>query len=295
MTDLEIHLIADSTGETAARIARAAVAQFPTHDFTLVRHRRCTTTDALMRALDAVRARAGRPTAVLFTFVNEERARVAKKACAEMGVPSADLMTDAILALQSISGTEPDEVPLRPVGVEVDYFTRIAAIDFAVRNDDGAAPESLHEGDICLVGPSRSGKTPLSIFLGYLGYKAVNVPIVPGINPPEELFTVDRYRIVGLTMDPEKLQHIRSERVKGQGYAGMKDGYTSLAAILDELDAMAALHRRLGCPVLDTTDMALEESAARVVDIVTERARRLGGTLRRPANVTSQLPATDPE
>ncbi len=291
--DLEIHLIADSTGETAARIARAAVAQFPTLDFTLVRHRRCTTTEALMKALDAVRARAGRPTAVLFTFVNEERAIIAKKACSEMGVPSADLMTDAILALQTISGTEADEVPLRPVGVEVDYFTRISAIDFAVRNDDGVAPGSLHEGDICLVGPSRSGKTPLSIFLGYLGYKAVNVPIVPGIDPPEELFQVDRYRIVGLTMDAEKLQHIRSERVNGQGYAGMKDGYTSLLAIHEELDAMKDLHRRLGCPVLNTTDMALEESAARVVDIVTERARRLGGTLRRPANITSQLPAAE--
>ena len=288
--DLEIHLIADSTGETAARIARAAVAQFPSRDFTLVRHRRVTTPEALVTALDAVRAREGRPTAVLFTFVSANRAKVAAQACAEMGVPYADLMTDAVAALRTISGTEPDRVPLRPVGVEVDYFTRIAAIDFAVRNDDGVAPSALHEGDICLVGPSRSGKTPLSIFLGYLGYKVVNVPIVPGIDPPPELFGVDRWRLVGLTMDAEKLQQVRAERVKGQGYARMKDGYTNLLAIYDELDAMKALHRKLGCPVLNTTDMALEESAARVIDIVTERAKRFGSTLRRPANITSELP-----
>lgn len=290
--DLEIHLIADSTGETAARIARAAVAQFPTRDFTLVRHRRMTTSEAVMGALDAVRARVqeGRPTAVMFTFVKEEKAQLVTKACAEMGVPCADLMTDAIRALRTISGVEPDREPLRPVGVEVDYFTRISAIDFAVRNDDGAAPASLHEGDICLVGPSRSGKTPLSIFLGYLGYKVVNVPIIPGILPPEELFDVETWRIVGLTMDAEKLQHIRSERVSGQGYAGMKDGYVNLAAIYDELDEVNALHRRLRCPVLNTTDMALEESAARVIDIVRERGRRMGGRLRRPANTTSQLP-----
>ncbi len=288
--DLEIHLIADSTGETAARIARAAVAQFPSRDFTLVRHRRVTNTEALMKALGAVRERGSRPTAVLFTFVNPEKARIAAKACAEMDVPYADLMTDAVCALRAISGVEPDRVPLRPVGVEVDYFTRIEAIDFAVRNDDGIAPGSLHEGDICLVGPSRSGKTPLSIFLGYLGYRTVNVPIIPGIDPPEELFGVDPWRIVGLTMDADKLAEIRSERVKGQGYAGMKDGYTNLLAIHEELDEMKALHRRLRCPVLNTTDMALEESAARVVDIVSDRARRLGGTLRRPPNLTSELP-----
>lgn len=291
MTDepLEIHLIADSTGETAARIARAAVAQFPTQEFTLVRHRRSNTAPTLATALEAVRQRGGRPTAVLFTLVDSELADTVKSACAEMGVPCADLMTDAIRALRTISGTEPDRVPLRPVGVEVDYFTRIAAIDFAVRNDDGAAPASLREGDICLVGPSRSGKTPLSIFLGYLGYKAVNVPIVPGIAPPPELFTVDRWRIVGLTMDADRLLQIRQERVKGLGYARMKDGYVNLAAIYDELDEVRAVQRKLGCPVLDTTDKALEESAARVVDIVTDRARKFGGQLRRP-QVVSELP-----
>jgi len=288
---LEIHLLADSTGESGARVARAAVAQFPGHEFKLVRHRRIFTTAALMEALDAVRARAGRPTAVFFTLVNEELADLVTSACHELDVPYADLMTDAMRALQRISGAEPDHVPLRPVGVEADYFVRIAAIDFAVRNDDGAAPGSLKDCDICLVGPSRSGKTPLSIFLGYMGYKAVNVPIVPGIAPPPELFGVDTWRIVGLTMDAERLQLIRSERVKGLGMRGMQDGYVDLARILDELDEVAVLHRRLGCPVLDTTGMALEESAARVVDLVEDRARRLGGRLRRPPNVSSDLPS----
>lgn len=288
---LEIHLLADSTGESGARLARAAVAQFPSRDFTLVRHRRIRTTTELMRALEVVRARAGRPTAVLFTLVDHELAQLVAAACRDLDLPYADLMTDAMRALQRISGTEPDEVPLRPVGVEADYFTRIAAIDFAVRNDDGVAPASLVECDICLVGPSRSGKTPLSIYLGYMGYKAVNVPIVPGIEPPSELFAVDRWRIVGLTMDAERLQRIRAERVKGLGVRGMKDGYANLAQIYDELDEVNRLHRRLGCPVLDTTGMALEESAARVVDMVEDRARRLGGRLRRPANVDSDLSA----
>lgn len=292
MTDepLEIHLIADSTGESAARIARAAVAQFPSQDFKLIRHRRVNTTTALIAALDAVRNRTDHKTAVFFTLCNEELASLVKATCQDMDVPYADLMTDAMRAIQRISGVRPDQVPLRPVGVEADYFERIAAIDFAVRNDDGAFPDSFIECDICLVGPSRSGKTPLSIFLGYLGYRAVNVPIVPGIEPPEQLWDVDKWRIVGLTMDAEKLQQIRSERVRGLGARGMKDGYSSLLQICDELDAVEKIHRKLGCPVINTTDVALEESAARVIDLVDERAGRLGHQLRRPPNLSSDLP-----
>lgn len=288
---LEIHLIADSSGESGARLARAAVAQFPSKQFTLVRHRRISSPVRLREALDAVRARAGKPTAVFITMVNEESADLVKAACRELDVPCADFMTDAMRCLQRISGTEADHVASRPVGVEADYFTRISAIDFAVRNDDGAAPAALSTCDICLVGPSRSGKTPLSIYLGYMGYRAANVPIVPGIAPPPELFTVDKWRIVGLTMNAQLLQQIRSERLKGLGMRGMKDGYADLGQIFDELDDVALLHRRLGCRVLDTTGMALEESAARVIDLVEERARRFGQQLRRPPNVSSTLPA----
>lgn len=291
-TTLEIHLLADSTGESGARVARAAVAQFPSLEFRLVRHRRVNTTQALMKALDTIRARKGTPTAVFFTLVDSELAGLVKTACQELELPYADLMTDALRALEKVSGVEPDQVPLRPVGVEADYFARIAAIDFAVRNDDGAAPTALTDCDICLVGPSRSGKTPLSIFLGYMGYKVVNVPLVPGIKPPEELFQIDRWRVVGLTMDPEKLRQIRSERIKGLGVKrAMKDGYVDLASIYSELDETGQIMKQLRCPVIDTTGMALEESASRILDLVEERARIHQTRLRRPPNVASELNA----
>lgn len=283
---LEIHLLADSSGESGVRLARAAVAQFPDVEFRLVRHRLINTTARMQAALEAIRARAGLPTAVFFTLVNEELSSLVKSACRELDLPYADLMTDAMRALERLSGAEADQVPMRPVGVEAEYFVRMSAIDFAVRNDDGGAPASLLECDICLVGPSRSGKTPLSIFLGYLGYKAVNVPLVPGVPLPEEINRIDPWRIVGLILDAERLQMIRSERVKGLGVRGMKDGYVDLAAIYDELDGVKALQRRLKCPVLDTTGMALEEAAARVVDLVDDRARKHGGRLRRPPGIS---------
>ena len=139
----------------------------------------------------------------------------------------------------------------------------------------------MTEDDIVLVGASRSGKTPLSMYLGYLGYKAANVSLVPGIAPPAELFTVDRWRIVGLTMDAERLQIIRGQRVRTMGGFGTRDGYADLAQIYDEFDEVGQIQRKLGCPVMDTTGVALEEMASRILDLVVSRATMNGATLRR--------------
>lgn len=280
---LEIHIIADSTGESAARIGRAALAQFPGRESTMVRHRRMGSTEQVARALEELPLE--RPVAVLYTLVKPEMAQLVERFCTDHDVPHADLMSDTVAALEGATGLRAAEVLRRPVGVETDYFTRVSAMDFAVRNDDGSIPEMLREADIVLVGPSRAGKTPLSIYLGYLGYKAANVPLVPGITPPEELFHVDRWRIIGLTMDAERLQMIRNQRVRGMGGFGNRDGYADLATIYDELDEVGQTMRELRCPVVNTTGVALEENASRIVDLVASRARKLGGTLRQPPGV----------
>lgn len=280
---LEIHVIADSTGETAARLARAAQAQFTDTAFTIIRHPRTSSPDALLRVFDALRKDSHPRRVVLYTLVNEHMRDLVAKACEELSIPAADLLGGALGAIEQATGAEADEVVRRPVGVEADYFERISAMEFAVRNDDGAMPVALRECDICLVGASRSGKTPLSIYLGYCGYKTVNVPLVPGIEPPAELWGLERWRIVGLTIDAERLLQIRNRRVKSLGGFGTKDGYADLAKIYDELDEVGEIQRRLRCPVIDTTGLALEEAAARIIELVDERAKRSGGHLRRPA------------
>ncbi|WP_291377888.1 pyruvate, water dikinase regulatory protein [Demequina sp.] len=277
---LEIHIFADSTGESATRIARAAITQFPGREFSFVRHRRMDTHEHVYKALETLKDRPGHPTAVLYTLVDQQMVTIVEDVCRDLGIPYADLMTNTIEALEHATGDEADAVARRPVGVETDYFTRVSAIDFAVRNDDGSAPGALREADMVLVGASRSGKTPLSMYLGYLGYKTANVPLVPGIAPPEELFTVDRWRIVGLTMKAEQLQVIRNQRVRGMGGFGTRDGYADLAKIYDELDEVTATQRKLGCPVVDTTGVALEELASRILDLVVKRGERYGETLR---------------
>lgn len=282
---LEIHVIADSTGETAVRLARAARSQFDGVHWHIVRHPMIGTVHDMVRALDSIRQRqeAGEWICVVHTLALSDMRQMVIDACEELDVRQVDLMGPMLSAMSRASGLDADEVPRRPVGVEADYFTRISAMEFAVRNDDGAIPDRLTEADICLVGVSRSGKTPLSIYLGYLGYRTVNVPLVPGIAPPKELEAVDRWRIVGLTIDAERLLAIRGRRVRGMGGFGTEDGYADLVAIYDELDEVGRIQRKLGCPVIDTTGLALEEAATRVIDVVEERARTAGTHLRRPA------------
>jgi hypothetical protein len=120
-----------------------------------------------------------------------------------------------------------------------------------------------------LVGVSRTSKTPLSIYLGYLGYKTANVPIVRGIDPPPELFKIDAAKIVGLTIDASRLAEIRSRRVQ---HARGSRRYAELEGIYEELDIAKAIHRKLGCPVLEVTDTAIEETAHRIIRLVQQRS-----------------------
>jgi [pyruvate, water dikinase]-phosphate phosphotransferase / [pyruvate, water dikinase] kinase len=145
------------------------------------------------------------------------------------------------------------------------------AIEFAVRFDDGVG-RGLPDADIVLVGVSRTSKTPLSIYLGFLGHKAANVPVVKGITPPQELFEVDRRKVVGLTIDPNRLVEIRRARVRTMGGGARNRRYAELLEIYEELDQAKKVHRRLGCPVIDISELSIEETAYRVLRVVEERS-----------------------
>ncbi len=144
------------------------------------------------------------------------------------------------------------------------------AIEFAVRFDDGVG-RGLHDADLVLVGVSRTSKTPLSIYLGYLGHKAANVPVVKGIEPPKELFDIDKSKIVGLTIDPDRLVEIRRARVRAMGGGARNRQYAELEEIYEELDQAKKLHRKLGCPVIDISERSIEETAHRILRVIEER------------------------
>lgn len=288
---LEVHVVADSTGETAARLARAAQAQFPSRRFRIIRHPRVTSMEGVLAVMESIKRRTdGR--IVLSTLVNPDLREVVDRVCGEIGIRHSDLIGPTLAAIEAESGTESAGVPMRPVGVEADYFTRIAAMHYVIQHDDGQHLEGLKHADIVLLGASRSGKTPLSMYLGYLGYRTANVPLVLGIDPPAELADVARWRLVGLTMDPETLVRIRRERVErlGTGLRPRKDGYADLVRVYDEVEEVMALQRRLGAVVVNTTSIALEENAAKIIEIVERRALQAGAHLREIAGEARATP-----
>ena len=186
-------------------------------------------------------------------------------------MPACDLLGPPLETLASAAGHEADMAPGRPARLDPDYFKRVAAMEFAVKHDDGIGGDGLAEADIVLIGVSRTGKTPLSMYLGYLGHKTANVPLVRGIEPPGHLFRIDREKIVGLTIDAERLATIRGRRLRAIAGARSRDGYAELNRIYEELEEAAAIQRRLGCPVIDVSTTAVEEAAGRVVEVVEAR------------------------
>jgi len=264
---VELHIVSDSTGETAARLALALEAQFPEQVFAEIRHPRVESVDDLQMAVAAAR---GRPAVMVYTLVEPEWRDAMRQLCRRARVHYCDPLGHPIDSIARVSGMAARMSPGARPPLDQTYFKRIEAIEFAVKYDDGIGG-GLDEADIVLIGVSRTSKTPLSIYLGYLGHKAANVPIVKGIDPPPALFEIDPAKIVGLTIDAERLSEIRTNRVNAMG--GPKRHYAGLIDVYEELELAAAVHRRLGCPVLDVSDFSVEETAMRVIRIVADRRR----------------------
>jgi regulator of PEP synthase PpsR (kinase-PPPase family) len=262
---VELHVISDSTGETAVRLVLALEAQFPDTEFEVVRHPRVETVDDLQLAVSRTR---DRPAVIVYTVVDTELRDTMRELCRRDRLHCCDLLGQPIEEVALVSGRAAKMESGRRPPLDSQYFKRMEAIEFAVKYDDGLGT-GLQEADIVLVGVSRTSKTPLSMYLGYLGYKVANVPIVREIEPPQELFEIDRTRIVGLTIDAERLSEIRQVRARLMRLS--KSAYSELVQIYEELEHAAAVHRQLGCPVVDVSELSIEETAQRVLRIVERR------------------------
>lgn len=266
-TPVELHIVSDSTGETAARLVLALEAQFPEQVFSEIRHPRVESVDDLEVAVSTAR---GRPAVMVYTLVEPALREAMRQLCRRARVHYCDLLGPPIDSIARVSGVAARMTPGARPPLDQTYFKRIEAIEFAVKYDDGVG-SGLDEADIVLVGVSRTSKTPLSIYLGYLGHKAANVPIVKGIKPPALLFEIDPAKVVGLTIKAERLAEIRANRAATMG--GPKKRYAGLHGVYEELDEAAAIHRRLACPVLDVSDLSVEETAMRAIRAVADRQR----------------------
>ncbi|CAM0906130.1 unnamed protein product [Alopecurus aequalis] len=277
-----IYMVSDGTGWTLEHSVNAALGQF---EHCLL-DRRCATSTHLFSGIDdmenlikIVKQAAKEGALLLYTLADPSMAEATKKACDIWGVPSTDVLRPTIEAIASHIGVAPSGIPRssasRKGQLSEDYFRRIEAIDFTIKQDDGAQPQNLARADIVLVGVSRTGKTPLSIYLAQKGYKVANVPVVMGIDLPKSLFGIDQDKIFGLMINPVVLQAIRKARANTLGFNGQKSNYAEMEYVRHELEhANQIFVQHPTWPVIQVTGKAVEETAAVIVRIYHDRKQK---------------------
>lgn len=261
MTDgtIAIHVLSDSLGETGDMVARAAMAQFEPGSFRIERLPKIITADGLR---EQVAAHCGKHCIFLYTFV-DENLQVAMERLCEQGVNGVDLLGPSVRMLSRASGISPTGEVGAIHRTDREYFDRIDAMEFAVKHDDGRNPEGIMDADIVLIGVSRTSKTPLAMYLAFKGYRAANIPLAHGTEPPRQLFEVDPERVFGLVTRPDILLEVRTVRMRELGT--WVPHYAEMEAIVTELEEARALMRRIGCLVVHTDDRAVEESAQEII------------------------------
>jgi len=256
-----VYLLSDATGETAEKMASAALSQFREKQVRLLRFSNVRTKSQVYQALDDALEKGA---LVVYTMVNRELARLVRDECDALGLPAIDLLTPLLRKLAAFFGLSPKETPGLLHGVDEDYFRRIEAMEFTVKHDDGQETRHLPQADIVLVGVSRTSKTPLSIYLSHRGWKVANVPLVPGIDPPPELAEIDPGRVACLVIDPQRLVEIRAARMKHLGQ-DPRLAYADYDKVEDEIRFSRAFFRRNPWVVIDVTGKAIEETANEVL------------------------------
>lgn len=267
-----VYIVSDSVGETAEFVVRAAASQFDGGHCDLRRISHVHETSVIDETIESAKEE---QALVAFTVVLPQLREYLIKKAQQAGVRAVDIMGPMVDAFEEAVGQPPRRKAGLVHQLDDDYFRRVEAIEFAVKYDDGRDPRGLERADIVLVGISRTSKTPLSMYLAHKRLRVANVPMVPEVAPPEELFRLsDNRKIIGLTIRPEKLNLIRNERLKSLGLGGQAS-YASPDRILQELEYAEKIMERLKCMVIDVTDKAVEETAGIILEYAMKYTRSL--------------------
>jgi [pyruvate, water dikinase]-phosphate phosphotransferase / [pyruvate, water dikinase] kinase len=269
---LHLHLVSDSTGETVTTVARAGVSQFDgvvpvEHVWSFVRTRA-----QVNQVLSMVKAL---PGLVIFTVVSPDLRQALQEGCRALDTPCVPILDGVIGALTSLIGAEMRPQIGRQHAMDAGYFSRIEAMNFMLRHDDGQCAWELNQADLVLVGVSRTSKTPTSIYLANRGIRVANVPVVPDLPVPAELETIKGPLVIGLTINPDalvqirinRLRQLRSEAERG-GHASFGGDYAEIERVRAELVHARRLFARHGWPVIDVTRRSVEETAAAIFQLM---------------------------
>lgn len=262
-----IFVVSGGTGATGDLLARTVLAQFPDIDVPLHVETKVVSEE---RVREVIRKATGIPGAIiLHTMVKRDFRRLLVTEAARAGIVTFDLAGPLEEHLSRELGMQPLQQPGLYHQMRRAYFDRVEAIEFTVAHDDGKRVEDLPKAEIVLLGLSRVGKTPLSMYLSIMGWKTANVPFVPGVPPPPELALVAPHKVVGLIIEPAQLIAHRRYRASRSGIA--EEGYVDRQSVIEEMRAANHFFYGRGFHVVDTTDKPIETSAEEIVSLITRR------------------------
>ena len=259
-----IYVISDSIGETAEFVTRAAASQYNSGHVRIKRYSYVNNPEYIR---EIVRKAAGSNAIIAYTLVLPELRQALQREVEAANATAVDIIGPMLEALGTLYENSPKNKPGLLHKLDEVYFRKMEAIEFAVKYDDGKEPRGLLKADVVIIGVSRTSKTPLSMYLAHKGIKAANVPLVPEVAPPEEIYSLPKRKVIGLTISPQQLNEIRTERLKTLGLKSGAD-YASLERIIMELDYAEGVMKKLGCPVIDVSHKAVEETASKVLEIL---------------------------
>jgi regulator of PEP synthase PpsR (kinase-PPPase family) len=271
-TYFHVHLVSDSTGETLNAMARAVCARFDDvlpieHIYALVRSDR-----QLERVLQEI---AGSPGVVLHTIVDRELRAGLEQGCRDLEMTCIAALDPLVASLARYLGASLSTRVGAQHALDSEYFDRIDALTFAMTHDDGQGTSDLDGADVVLVGVSRTSKTPTCIYLAHRGVRAGNVPIVPGSEPPPELFRLKSPLVIGLTVSPDRLIQIRRNRLLSLREE-RESAYIEQEAVRDEIVRARRMFERQGWPIIDVTRRSVEETAAAIINLISAQRGQVG-------------------
>lgn len=263
---LTIYTMSDSTGQTAETLSKAAIRQFKgTADIRHTALPRITRPEQIHKIIEVL-SQSG-PCMVAYTLSVPSLKELLQERAAQVGITVVDLLNPLIHTISSELNIAP---PRREDGIlrelDEEYYRRIESVEFAIRFDDGKDPKGLELADIILVGVSRTSKTPTCMFLAQnYAKKVCNNPLLFGHKPPQELFE-NKQKAIGLIVRPEVLLDIRKARVQSLGLPANAI-YAQAEQIDKELQAAREIMEELGCPVVDVSHKAIEETASEIMHL----------------------------
>lgn len=268
---LSIYIVSDSLGETGELVARAAISQFKTEGYEIKRYPYIQGVEKLKDILDEASQK--KNSVFIYTLVDKILIEFVNEYALNTDLLTVDLISPLINALSIKLEEKPSNEPGAIRRLDETYFKRIEAIEFAVKYDDGKDPRGFKDADVVLIGVSRTSKTPLSMYLANKNIKVANLPLVIESEPPKEIFEIPAKKIIGLTNSPEKLNEIREERLRALGLPNGSD-YASLRRILGELDFADKIMKKVGCPIIDVSNKAIEETSGIVLSLLSKNGIR---------------------